>query len=252
MSFDRFFKQVGNDWQQFGLMGIGPLLIGIVTSMVMAVISIILMGPGIFAMIRAEQFGGPGPGDLFAFFGSFAGFFILALAVGAISGGLSYAGLVGSVVGYRRGERASLGAFWQHATRHFGKMVLLGLIVAAIMLVAMLLSAVLLIIPPLGILVMLLVPGLITLNLGLYPAYLIIAEDRPVTEAVGIGFRLITSHFVDTLLGTLIFWGFLLATGAVAAVPVIGWIVTAVFAQPLITYFFIDRFELEVRPKLQI
>ncbi len=252
MNFDRFFKQVGSDWQQFGLMGVGPLLLGLGTAFVMGVLGVALLGPGIIAMIRADQFGGPGPGEMFAFFGSFAGFFVVALVVGVISSSLTHAGLVGTVVGYRRGERVSLAGFWHYATAHFGKMILLGLILAGLTILGVIVSAILLIIPPVGVLALMLVQFVVTLNLGLYPAYLIIAEGRGVGEAVGIGFKVITDHIGEALLGSLILFGFLIAAGMIGAVPVIGWIVVAVFAQPLITYFFIERFETEVRPKLMI
>jgi len=247
-TFQRFFR----DWQQFAWAGFGALLIQLVGAAVGMVLALVGLGPSISNLIRESM----SPmrlnpvGYVFpktaAVTGAFG--FIAAIAiVGLVVHGLTNAGLVGSVVAYRRGEGVNLSTFWSYATRYFGRMILIGLIFDVIIIP---LSSILLFIPVLGWLVWVVWMPTAAVTLMLYPAYLTIQDDYSVGLAIGTGFRIIRSHIGEALLGAGIFVLFLIAFGLIGWIPVLGWLAVVILGQPLLYYFFSERFETEVRPQL--
>lgn len=247
MNFDLFLRQFFNNWQKFGLMGVGYLLVELASGVVAAIVGFVLMGGSVFSMMRADYMGyDVDPGQMVGFIGGVAGTVIISIIVAVVSTGLANAGLVGSIVGYRRGEEVSLSSFWSYATRYFGKMIL----IAAIFFGVMLVSMVLMIIPVLGWLALFIWVPTAMVVLAIYPSYLVISEDYSVGAAVSTGFRVLTSQFPEALLGGAILLGGSMVLGAIAAVPLIGWLAVGIFGQVLVVLFFIERFETVVRPKL--
>ncbi|MFZ5824542.1 MAG: hypothetical protein ACOY94_09460 [Bacillota bacterium] len=247
MNFEAIFKRFINDWQKFLMMGLGPLIVNFAVGAIGTVIMLVLVGPSIFNLIRMDAMGmAPSSGSMFGLIGSFVGAFVVMMLVAVVAFGLSTAGLMGSVAGYRRGEEVSIGSFWGHATRHYGKVILIGLILGVIMMVSM----ILMIIPVLGWLAMAVWGPTAAVVLGLYPAHLAVNAGMSVGDSVGAGFKVLTAHFKEALIGGLIMLGFGIALSMIGMIPLVGWIVGMLFGQPLITYFFVERFELEVRPKL--
>lgn len=249
LNYGAVIKRFFTDWQQFGLMGVGAFLINLVAGSLGSILAGILVGPATFSLMRADLMGyHVGVGGIGALSGSFIGFALLAAVLGVVAAGLSTAGLIGSVIAYRRGEPVSLGNFWRYARRYVGKIILLGVIVGVVMMI----SAVVLVIPVLGWLVWIVWAPMIALNLALYPAYLVINQGYTVGDAVGTGFRIISGHCKEALIGALIFLGIGVVIGIVSTVPLVGWLAAGIFGQPLLAYFFVERFEAEVRPKLQL
>lgn len=249
MNVEQVFKRFFTDWQKFLMMGLGPLIINLVVIAVGFILILAMVGPMFINLIRAETMGMAHlPGMAFGMIGSFVGVFIVMMVMGLVAYALTNAGLIGSVVGYRRGEDVSLSSFWGYATRYFGKMLLLGLVIGVIMLVSM----IMLIIPIIGWIAFFIWAPTAVVVLGIYPAYLIISQGYGIGDALGVGFKVLTSQFSEALISGLIMLGFGIAMGMAGMVPILGWIVATLFGQPLFTYFFIERFEAEVRPKLQI
>jgi len=242
-TFQRFF----NDWQKFAWIGLGALIVQLVGGAVGAVLGLAMVGPSIFSLLRADVLGmAAGPEMAFRMVGAMAGFTVVALILGVVMTGLTNAGLVGSVVAYRRGEEVSLSTFWSYAKQYFGKMILLGLILAGIMLVSM----VLLLIPVLGWIAYFVWVPTAVVTLSIYPSYLVISDDYSIGNAMSAGFRVLRSMIGEALIGGLILLVFGIAFGLVSSVPVLGWIVVAIFGQPLLFFFLSERFETEVRPRL--
>lgn len=236
-TFQRFF----NDWQKFAWMGLGALIVQLAGGAIAMVLGVALAGPSIISLIR----GGP---DLavFSMLGAMTGFAIISLVLGVVIAGLTYAGLVGSVVAYRRGEEVNLNTFWSYAKQYFGKMIILGLILVGIMLV----SSILLIIPILGWLVWIIWVPVASVTLSIYPSYLVINDDYSVGTAVSTGFQVLRSMITEALIGGAIMLVAGFVFGLIGAVPLLGWIVVAIFGEPLLLFLLTERFETEVRPKL--
>lgn len=247
MNVGQIFQRYFNDWQKFALVGLGALLVQVAAGFITAVLGVVMVGPVIFSLISMDFMGfDPSFGRIGAMVGAMGGFFIVAMVVGVVAMGMANGGMVGAVAAYRRGEDAGLGTFWSCAVRYFGKMILLGIIYGLILLVSALVN----IIPVLGQLVFLLWWPTASIVLLIYPAYLIVNDDYSVGSAVGQGFQILKSQFGPSVLGGLIMLLFIAAFGLIALVPVVGSLVVAIFGQPLLLYFFIERFEHEVRPRL--
>jgi len=236
-TFQRFF----NDWQKFAWMGLGALIVQLVGGAVAMVLGVAMAGPSILSLI-----GGGRNLAVFSMLGAMTGFAVLSLVLGIVITGLTYAGLVGSVVAYRRGEEVNLNTFWAYGKQYFGKMIILGLILVGIMLV----SAILLIIPVLGWIVWIVWVPVASVTLSIYPSYLVINDGYSIGDAVSTGFRVLRSLITEALIGGLIMLVFTCAFGLIASVPLLGWIVVAIFGEPLLLFFLTERFETEVRPRL--
>jgi len=243
----QLFQRYLQDWQKFALVGLGTLLVQIAAAAILLIFSIGMIGTTIFsafpmALLDLED----APVRTFAMLGAMGGFALVALIVGVVATGMAAGGLVGSIVGYRRGEETGLGSFWSYATRHFGKMIVIFFIVFLIALV----TAIVNIIPVLGqIAYFLWLPTAFT-TLGVYPAYLVINDGYGPVAAVGKGLEILTSQFGPAVLGGLLMLLFWAAFGVVGLVPVIGSIAVTIFGYPLMVFFFAERFESEVRPRL--
>nr|WP_245302617.1 hypothetical protein [Symbiobacterium terraclitae] len=222
-------------------MGLGALIVQLVGGAVMIILGVATMGPSILTLLA----GGPDMATL-AVLGGMSVFALASLVLGVVAAGLVYAGLIGSVVAYRRGEEVSLSTFWSYARQYFGKMILLGIIIAVIMLV----SAILLIIPILGWLVWFVWVPVASVTLSIYPAYLVINDGYSVGDALSTGFRVLRSMFVEALIGGVILLVFGLVLGLIGSVPLLGWIVVMLFGEPLLLFVLTERFETEVRPRL--
>lgn len=247
MNLEAVIKRFFSDWQQFGMMGLGAFLINAGAGIIGSILMVVVMGPSLFSLFRAEAMGlGFGPGALFALFGSLFGVMIVFAIIGIVASGLSNAGVVGSVSGYRKGQPVSLGSFWQYATRYFGKMIGLGFLFGLIMMVSTLIN----IIPILGWIAFLLWLPVAAVALLLYPAHLIVSRNMGVGDALGVGFRLLTSQFKETFISGMLMLLIGIVLGIISWIPLVGWLVVAAFAQPFIIYFFAERFEHEVAPKL--
>lgn len=243
MKLEQVFQRFFRDWQQFGMIGLGAFLVILAAGAASWAVGLVLTGPSLFALAM----GGGLEGSLLALFGAFFAYFVIMTVVYVIAGGLSNAGVVGSVLGYRKGEPVSLGTFWSHATRHYGKLILLGFLFALIMLV----SGIINVVPLLGQLAYLIWLPVAAVALAIYPAHLIVSRNLGVGEALGIGFQLITGHFKETFVSGMILLLLGLVMGVVGFIPIIGWIAIGIFAQPLVVFLFVERFEAEVAPKLQ-
>jgi len=243
----QIFQRYFNDWQKFALVGLGALLVELAAGLIATVLGLLMMGPALVSIMRMDYLGlDIGPGQIFGMLGAMGGFAVIALVLGAVASGMANGGIMGAIVAYRRGEDVGLGTFWSYATRYFGKMILIGLIFFLIILV----SAIVNLIPVLGQVVFLLWAPTALITLGLYPAYLVIHDGYGVGSAVGQGFQILKSQFGSAVLGGLIMLLFWVAFGLIGFVPVIGSLVVAIFGQPLVIYFFAERFESEVRPRL--
>jgi len=247
LNFDQFFREFFSNWQKFGLMGVGSFLIQLAAGVIASIIGVALMGTSMFSMIRADYMGyNVDPSQMVGFIGGMIGFVIISVIVAIVASGLANAGLVGSIVGYRRGEEVSFSSFWSYATRYFGKMILIGIILFGVMLVSM----ILMIIPILGWIALFIWMPTAMVTLAIYPSYLVISEDYSVGTAVSTGFRILTSQFPEALMGGAILLGMGIVMSAIGAIPLIGWLAIGIFGQALISFFFIVRFEAVVRPKL--
>lgn len=247
MNVGQVLQRYFNDWQKFALVGLGALLVELAWGIITFFLSLLMIGPAVVSMLRMDYYGLEyGPGQVFGMLGALGGVAIVALIGGVVAVGMANGGLVGSVVAYRRGEDVGLSTFWSYATRYFTKMILLGIILLAIMLV----SAIVNIIPILGQLVYVLWAPVAFVTLGIYPAYLVINDGYSVGSAVGQGFQILKSQFGPSVLGGLIALLFGVIFALVGWVPVIGSLVVVIFGQPLFLYFFVERFEHDVRPYL--
>lgn len=243
VNLEQVFKRVVNDWQQFGMIGLGAFVVNMVAGLIGSLAALVLVGPGFMAMAMGRMEGG-----MIAFFGAFLGFMVVAMVVGVLAGGLSSAGVVGSVLGYRRGEQPSLHSFWAYATRYYGKLILLGFIFALIVMVSALVN----IIPVLGQLAFFLWLPVASVALGIYPAHLIISRGLGVVEALSIGWNLLTGQFKETFISGMILLVIGVVMGTIGLIPLIGWLAVSFLAQPLIMYLFVERFEAEVAPRLNL
>jgi len=242
----QLFQRYFNDWQKFALVGLGALLVQLAVGAIATIVGFIMAGPAIISMIRMDYLGlDYGPGQVLGFMGAMGGIVLVAVIAGLVGMGLANGGMVGSMVAYRRGEDVGLGTFWSYATRHFGKMIGLALIYSVIMLVTALVN----IIPVFGQIVFLLWAPTSFITLGIYPAYLIINDGYSIGSAIGKGFEILKSQFGASLLGGVILLLFVAAFFLVSMVPIIGSLAIAIFGQPLVLFFFVERFESEVRPQ---
>lgn len=249
MNLEQVFKRFVSDWQQFGMMGLGAFLVNLVGFGIAAILGTVLAGPGLYALLAASALGGiPDFGAILSLIGSLFVFFLLLMVVGVVTGGLSSAGILGSVLGYRRGEAVSLASFWSYATKHYGKLILLGFLYSVIMMLTLLIN----IIPLLGTLVYLVWMPVSMVALLIYPAHMMVSRGMGVGEAFSVGFRLLTGQFKPTFISGMILLGLFLVSYVVNMIPLIGWVVTGFLLQPLVTYLFVERFEVEVAPTLQM
>lgn len=226
---------------------------------VMVILAVATIGPGLLSTIQSTAMMGaePDPMMLFQMVGSFFLFFAIAMVVGLVVGGLIFGGMLGTVVAYRRGEQVSLGLFWEYATRYFGRflglMFLAGLINFGISIASM----ILMIIPVVGWLAGMLIQLTATVYLSIYAGYLIVSEEMGVMDAIGASFRALFRNIGEAALAGLVFLGMSFAVGITALINIIPLIGQVIFLgvilmyMPFITYYFIERFETNVRPTLQ-
>lgn len=247
LNFDRFFREFFTNWQKFGLMGLGSFLVELAAGVIASIIGVVLMGTSAITLIRADYMGWDvDPSQMAGFIGGSISFVLISVIVAIVASGLANAGLVGSIVAYRRGEEVSLGSFWTYATQYFGKMIMIGVILFGVMLVSM----ILMIIPIIGWLALFIWGPTAMVVLAIYPSYLVVSEGYSVGQAVSTGFRVLTSQFPEALMGGAILLGLGIVMTAISAIPLIGWLAIGIFGQVLIAFFFIERFEAVVRPKL--
>jgi len=223
-------------------MGIGAFLINAAVGVVALILVFIFLGPSLFSLMTDY---GIHYNIVQMFVASFV-VFVIAVVLGAVAYGLSTSGLMGSIAGFRQGAPVTLGTFWNHATRNFGRVIVLGLLMGLVMIV----TGLILFIPVLGWLVWLLWAPTAAVVLGIYPVYLIVNEGYGPVEALAAGFRILTGQFGEALVSGLIMLAFSIVLGAIAFIPVLGWLAVAIFGQPLMSYFFVERFEAVIRPKL--
>lgn len=245
--FQRYF----HDWQRFSLVGLGAVLAQVAGGIVAWLLGLLALGgsAGASALSMYAVGGGDGLGLVVTVIAAMGGAAVVMLVAWLVVGGLVRAGLVGAIVAYRRGEDVGFATFWSYATRYAGKMVLLGLIYGVILLV----SAVVVIFPLIGQIVYLLWLPTAFVTLGIYPAYLIIHDGYGVVSAVKQGLRILERQTGQTVLGGLIMALFYLAGSLLCAVPIVnivGALFVAILGQPLVYYFFVERFESEVRPQV--
>lgn len=242
MDLEGLFRRFFTNWLSFGLMGIGALLINLAVGVVGIILVFVFLGPSFYSL-ATDYFS---PVDMVQMFFSFAALFIILAVMGTLAAGLSTSGLMGSIAGFRQGEAVTLGTFWNHATRSFGRVIVLGLLVALVMIV----SGVILLIPLLGWVVWFLWVPTASVVLGIYPVYLVVNEGYGPLEALGAGFKILTGQFPEALVSGLIMLMFSVVFGLICLIPLLGWLAVGLFAQPLVSYFFVERFEAVVRPKL--
>lgn len=250
MNLELVVKRFLNQWQQFALIGVGGFLVQAVYGFVALFLGILVAGPTVLiafssASMRAMN-GFPSEGGILGMLAAFGLLFILLLVGGVVTSGLIGAGMVGSVAAHRRGEEVSLGSFWAHAKAHWSKVALLSLLVALTMLVSM----ILLVIPVLGWIAMLIWGPIVFIHLYIYPAYLIVTQSMGVTDAFGVGFRVITTQFAEAVIAGLFSLAISVIVWILAFIPLLGVIAALIFVQPFTLYFFTERFETVVRPKL--
>lgn len=248
MNVDVVLKRFFNQWQQFALVGVGAFLVQMGAGVLATLLTIVVAGPALimgFLSPMSSDFGFSG-GGLLGMIAAFAGLFLGLIVIGVIASGMSFAGMVGSVAGHRRGEEVTLGGFWVHAKAHFGKLILLSILLT----LTMMLSMILVLIPILGWIALLIWGPMAFIHLFIYPAYLIVTQSMGVTEAYGVGFRVITSQFGEAVVASLIFLLISLCIWIIAFIPILGAVAAVIFVEPFIIYFFTERFESNVRPKL--
>jgi hypothetical protein len=257
MIFQNVWNRFTSDWKSFALLGLGPVLVGLGMMLVAGLVFVLTLGPITFSTFSSVyRYGTPSPGDIFALIGSFLLFFVMAMVIGLLCSGLVYAGLVGSVAAYRAGQPASMGLFWAYGGRFYGRMIGLCLVVGLIALPLSLLALPLVVIPAIGLLVVQTLQSILFVNVGFYPAYLIVSQNMPLGEALGTGFRAIGRNFGETALGGLVMMAFMWVMGFSALIniiPLLGqvaWLFGLAVFGPLLTYYFIERFETNVRPTL--
>lgn len=252
MVFQQTWDRFKQDWKTFGVMGLGPLLLSLGAGLIMIVIAFVTLGGGVLAMASAAGMGmEPDVTDLFSILGQFMLFFVIALVVGLTVGAMSYAGLVGTVVAYRRGEPVGLGTFWNYATRYWVRF--LGLLLLS-GLAGLVIQFVLVWIPVLGPLAAVFANLVLSLYLGFYPAYLVITEGQGVLDAMGQSVRGLVRGIGEAALAALVYCLFglvMILIGLVNVVPLLGqliWLACILLCMPLMAYYGIERFETNVRP----
>lgn len=254
MLFQQAWSRLTGDWRSFGVMALGPFLMGIAIGLVGTIGLLVAAGSSLYAIGSLSRGSSAG---LFGLIGGL-GLYGLILAAAALCGGaLSSGGLIGSVVAYRNGESVSLGLFWSHATRHFGSFLGLSVLLGLIMMVLSVVAIPLLLIPLIGQLVMLAVYLACGLYLGIYPGYLIVADGLGTMAAVGASFKALTRNYNEAGMGLLTLLGFaaVMMLGFVLnMIPLIGtivWMGIIYVGMVFSCYYFAERFEANVRPLLQ-
>lgn len=251
MIFQRTWGRFVSEPKRFLAISLG-LLSALLAYSVMAAALVALTGWGLFAALLAPA---PAYVDQTVFILSMIGqfsfvFLLLALVCWAASAFID-GGVYGSLAAFRRGETVGPGLFWVMGVRHFKRMLGLTFLSALISLVV---EYVCLLIPVVGWLLFFLAVPMVWIYFSVYPAYLIIAEDRGVIDAIGTMTSLVTKGFREAVLATLVSWLFTAAITlgmVILFIPVLGvilylagWLV----ACPFMTYYYIERFETNVRP----
>ena len=273
--FEGVWQRFRQNWQQFGMMGVGPLLVFIALALIFFLIFAAVFGAAIFSLIGAGMSGRPPvTTDVFHFVAGLLLAIPLFIVAELAASALVYGGLMGSIVAFRRGEPVSLGRFWREAGRLFWPFVLLFVLLTATIFavgLVLMIPAMLVIVPsmmvapfvaiPLAILLfyplLFLVMGVVITNLAIYPAYLVAGGEMEVWTAYSHGWQNIGRHFGEALLGGLVFCLFGLVSAVVSLVnfiPVLGqlaYLAAMVFFGPLLVFYFTERYEQKVRPTPQ-
>lgn len=258
MIFQNVWNRFTGDWKSFLMIGLGPFLIGLGTLIVMVILGIATMGPSLFSTIQsAAAFGTePDPTTILRMIGSFFLFFGLVMVMSLVVGGLIYGGMMGTVVAYRLGEQVSLGLFWENATRYFGRFLGLMFLVGLISMGVSMVSMILMIIPILGWIAVMLIQLTMSVYLSIYAGYLIVADDLGVIDAIGAAFRALFRNIGEAIMAGLVLLGMSFAIGFIALInilPIIGQIIflgVILIYMPFITYYFVERFETNIRPTM--
>ncbi|MDB4894887.1 MAG: hypothetical protein JWN15_1149 [Firmicutes bacterium] len=104
-------------------------------------------------------------------------------------------------------------------------------------------------IPGLGQIVTVALAAILLVNLTIYAAYLIAAEELPVMTAIGTGLKFIVQRPRETCLGALtlvVFGASFLLTVVIGIIPLLGQLVALVLGMvfwPLLGDYFAERFE---------
>ena len=238
MIFQQVWNRLLRDWKAFLVLGVSPALMWVVmmTVIVIAVVSAIGTDPSADSLSAAASL----PVLLLAI--------AIALPGQAFVGG----GLVGSVVAYRRGERASVALFWSYGSQYFARFIGLvfmsGLIGGVVNVVTMVLPS------GLDSLVGSVLQCTLIVSLVIYPAYVIASEGASLSEGLAVGMRILRENVREACTGGLMLlaftWGVLL-TVVINIIPLAGqvaWLGILLIAAPFTTYYFAERFETNVRP----
>lgn len=253
MLFEQVWIRFRTDWPAFAAMGVGTVL-GLMAAAGAATLLWRLAGAqlGAVSLAAVQQFEPLGWGSVTA---RLAAQLLLAAAGMAPFLALAAGGLVGSLVIYRQGERPNLALFWTCARHQFPAM--LGLVIANLLLHTGYYLAVRaeLSVAQMA-LVGLLAQPLLLLNVGLYPAYLMVAEGRTVSGALFAGWIAVRRKGWESVTAALVLNAFSMVMGAVSTVwmlPLVGWplyLGALCLYLPLMGFYFIERFETYVRPGL--
>ncbi|MDB4894886.1 MAG: hypothetical protein JWN15_1148 [Firmicutes bacterium] len=245
--WDRFRQ----DWKLFGRMGLWTFLSGLPVLVPVAMfVAAWFMGGSISSSMES----GPMQSDELAAGAMMRTGVVIALVF--MAGflaiiGLVQAGLMAQVVAFRRGQQAGFTSFWGGVRRHWVPMLLPAVFWAGLGLWG---GGSLLADPVRKIGTELLV-AFLALHLGIYPAYLIVADDMGGMSAMGRGLRILVAQPREALAGVLALWLMQMAVGLLGelvglAAPflLLPWAIFLLFYVPLVPYYFAERFEQRLRP----
>lgn len=263
MIWETVWARYRANWQTSAQQGIGACLLGPAASLVLGLLAMLTMGTSIFTVLFDLLRHHTIPNDLlFHLAQGLLLFAPLSIVVGLFGFGLTASGLFGTTVALRHGEPAGLAAFWRHAREYFVHLVVLALLVSLTLFAGFVLLLLLFLPLQLTALTVLWGPvlaiatALLGANLSIYPAYLIIADHRPVWDAYRQGWRIIGRRPGEALLSAALLVGFALTmtvTGLVNVLPIIGqaaYAAVLILAAPLATQYYAERFEQLLRPHL--
>lgn len=255
MIFQKTWEKFVADWKSFAIMALGLLISYLVIAVVAAFASLSVVVRLLMSIPDLDYLGYylDDPEYLLPLLGQFGFTLLVLVIVSVLVTAFMAGGLMGSLVAYRRGEAVTLGLFFNLGKRYWVRMLGIVGIATAISCVLMLL----LVIPFLGCVLVVLAFPLVVVYCGFYPWYMVVAEEKGALDAIGASFRALTRDFKEAAMGggvcllmCLVVW---LASVVVVFIPLVGplaVIALAYLSMTLIAHYFIDRFEIRVRPVL--
>jgi hypothetical protein len=247
--WDRFRQ----DWKLFGRMGVWTFLSGLPVLVPFAIlVAAWFMG----GSISQSMGSGPMPSDVMGAEAMMRTGVVIALVFVAgflAINGLVQAGLMAQVVAFRRGQQPGFSTFWGGVRRHWAPMLLPAVFWAGLGLW----GGGSLLADPVRKMATELLVAFLALHLGIYPAYLIVADDMGGLSAMGRGLRILVAQPGEVLAGVLALWVMQMAASLVGelawlAFPftLVPWVIVLMFYVPLVPYYFAERFEQRLRPVL--